>query len=175
MGQIISLATKMLRDTFGIDLVESGHGSAKTYLLINALKHVKHINFSEDTQSDMTLLAIVLSLIFMVANAQLDAGVEQGKVHDFLKMLDIDVEDNHPYFGNMKKKLETFKSQRYLDVIKIENTDPPKFEYRWGIRAMEEVTPRAALEFASEMYGRDNIESWAAHFKAVQEYEARVQ
>lgn len=47
--------------------------------------------------------------------------------------------------------LQTLKSQRYLQEIKIENTDPVKFEYRWGIRACEELSPRAALEFASEV------------------------
>lgn len=84
-------------------------------------------------------------------------------------------------------------------MIRIPNTDPPKYNYHWGIRAVHEVSPREALTFASEvcnfpfvtrsqyaifnkktgtdsflqMYNRENIQSWAAHYKAVEEFEKK--
>jgi len=171
-NQVLELAGKMLYETYGIKLVDYvNSASNRQYLLINALKHQDHIAFSSEVKSDMTLLAILLSLIFMLTNGRQDAGIEQQKVHSFLKLLDIDVTEVHDYFGDMRKVLERLKSQRYIELLKIDNTDPVKYEYRWGMRACEELSPREALEFASEMYGRDKIDSWAAQYKVVCEHE----
>ena len=68
------------KQTYGIELVDYGSASSRQYLLVNALKHQEQIAFSQDVKSDMTLLAVMLSLIFMVTNGRLDAaGVEQCK------------------------------------------------------------------------------------------------
>jgi hypothetical protein len=37
----------------------------------------------------------------------------------------------------------------YLEYIRIPDLDPPKFEFRWGRRAEEEVSRRKLLEFVS--------------------------
>ncbi|XP_034246669.1 non-structural maintenance of chromosomes element 3 homolog [Thrips palmi] len=164
-ADVMPIAIKMLRDIYGIRVVDGGYRT-KHYLLINSLKHQEHVSNSAAVQADLGLLAIILSLIFMQTNGRWkDAGIEQGKVITFLKSIGID--DDHEYFGNLKKNLKTYESQDYLDVVKIDNTDPVKYEYRWGIRACEELSPRDVLQFASEMYGRDSIESWSAHYKAV--------
>ncbi|XP_034234032.1 non-structural maintenance of chromosomes element 3 homolog [Thrips palmi] len=167
-SQVMQLAAKMLRETYGIELVDDGNKPNKHYLLVNCLKHQDHISHSIATEKELALLAIILSLIFMQTNGRWkEAGVEQGKLYAFLKLLDIDPLDHHEYFGDVKKLLESLRSQRYIQEIKIENTDPVKYECRWGLRACEELSPRSALEFASEMYGRDRIETWATQYKAV--------
>ncbi|KAK3927539.1 Non-structural maintenance of chromosomes element 3-like protein [Frankliniella fusca] len=174
--QVLSLAGKMLKDVYGIKLIEDTSKATKQYLLINCMKHQEHIAVAPITQAEMTLLAIILAIIFMQTSGRWrDCGIEQSKVHNFLQLLQIDPTDIHDHFGDVKKVLETFKSQKYLDIVKIENTDPPKFEYRWGMRAIEEVSPRAILQFATELYGREKIESWAAQYKAVVEFEAQTQ
>lgn len=167
----MALAAKMLKEIYGITLLDDSQ-SSKHYILVNAMKHQEHMDACPETRGDMILLAIILSYIFMQTNGRWrDSGVEQTKVLSFLKTLQIETDVIHEYFGDVKKKLDLFRSQKYLELVRIENTDPPKSEYRWGLRAVEEVSPREALTFASEMYGRERIESWAAHFKAVTEYE----
>ncbi|KAE8753184.1 hypothetical protein FOCC_FOCC000107 [Frankliniella occidentalis] len=172
-GQVIQLAGKMLKDVYGIKLVEDHSKNPKQYLLINNMKFQEHIALSPTTQAEMTLLTIILTILFMQTNGRWrDCGVEQSKIHGFLQLLDIDPTEIHDHFGDVKKVLELFKTQKYLDVVRIDNTDPPKYEYRWGVRAIEEVCPRETLKFATEIYGRDKIESWAAQYKAVVEFEA---
>jgi hypothetical protein len=37
--------------------------------------------------------------------------------------------------------------QLYLEYIRIPELEPPKFEFRWGLRAEEEVSRRELLNF----------------------------
>lgn len=171
-NQVMQVAAKMLKDIYGIDLIDDGQAPRKHYLLLNNLKHQDHISLPLSSQKEQALLAIILSLIFMKTNGRpTHMGVKQEEVHSMLRLVGIDETEMHPYFGDVKGILEVFKSQRYLDFYRIENTDPPKHEYRWGLRAVHEVSAREALAFASEMYGRENIETWSAHYKAVVESE----
>lgn len=88
-----------------------------------------------DSQNE-TLLFIVLSYIFIKG-----ASVSEGKWDDrtsttptqysvlflegvllnFLESLNIDADREHNYFGDVKKKLETFRKQLYLKREKTES------------------------------------------------------
>lgn len=69
-----------LQQTYGIELVDDGGKPNKQYLLINCLNYQNHISHSADTEKELALLAIILSLIFMQTNGRWkDAGVEQGE------------------------------------------------------------------------------------------------
>lgn len=164
-AEVMPVAMKMLRDVYGIKVVDGGLRT-KAFLLINCLKHQEHISHPAALEADLGLLAIILTLIFMLTNGRWkECGVEQTKIFAFLRS--IGIEETSDYFGNLKKNLKTYEAQDYLDLVKLENTDPPKYEYRWGVRACEELSPRDVLTLASELYGRDGIDTWSAHYKAV--------
>lgn len=63
---------------YGIELVDD---SKKNYLLINNMRHQKHISLPESCQIEQAFLAIVLSIIFMLTNGTPTAtkvGLEEG-------------------------------------------------------------------------------------------------
>lgn len=66
--------------TYGIELIDDGNKPYKNYVLVNGLEYQSHVSHSSNSEKELTLLAIILSLIFMQTNGRWkDAGLEQGK------------------------------------------------------------------------------------------------
>lgn len=98
---------------------------------------------------------------------------------DFLRNLGIITKDNytHEYFGDVKQLVtvvsdsadpkyvigamrtsnsihisaQDFVNQRYLEKIVANKEDPTKLEYKWGCRALNEITYRSTLEFVASV------------------------
>ncbi|KAJ4438113.1 hypothetical protein ANN_14052 [Periplaneta americana] len=73
---------------------------------------------------------------------------------------------------NMFEETEKFKylgtefvRQLYIEYIRIPDTDPPKYDFRWGQRAEKEVSRRAILEFVSMIHGKSAINTWTSQYQ----------
>lgn len=154
---------QVLHQVFGYKIIEWEQGK---YMLINAIPNkLPHIHLSKEHRAQQVLLFIVLTHIFMNAES-----CTEGVLYDFLKHLNIVTQDNfhHYYFGDVKELIsETFVHQKYLDKVIYQDGDPPKVEYKWGLRAEHEFTRRSALEFISKVYYNRPLTSWTLQYKMV--------
>lgn len=93
-------------------------------LLIVPKDITSHLVLPPEKQPETTLLYLLLTYIFMKGN-----DVPELSVVKFLDSLQINLEDeNHPYFGNVKKHItETFVKQLYLTRNKIDEEGGTEF------------------------------------------------
>ncbi|KDR24548.1 non-structural maintenance of chromosomes element 3 homolog isoform X2 [Zootermopsis nevadensis] len=164
---IIDGATRVLKEIFGMKLVAVEQNSnVKHYMLINNEKFstdARYMKWPKEVESQQVLLMLTLSLIFM------KGGVESEEdMLSFLSNLGIMSKNrSHEYFGDVWKLLTgEFVRQMYLEHVRIPELDPPKFEFRWGRRAEEEVSRRSLLEFVSLVYGTDP-KNWTTQYQEV--------
>ena len=71
----------------------------------------------------------------------------------------------HEVFGDVKRLLTSeFVRQEYLDYSRQPDTDPPIFEFRWGVRAKIETTKADVLKMVCSIYGETDTSSWKTQF-----------
>uniref|UniRef100_A0AAY4CYK7 MAGE domain-containing protein n=1 Tax=Denticeps clupeoides TaxID=299321 RepID=A0AAY4CYK7_9TELE len=123
---------------FGMELVEIDTKS-HTYILINKL---------EPTTEDNNVHVYV---IFMKGGV-----IKEAVLKNTLKKLRVDFEERHDEFGDVKKLItEEFLRQKYLEYTRVPHTDPPEFEFRWGIRAEKEVSKLKIIELVGQLHNQD--------------------
>uniref|UniRef100_A0A2K5KMG2 MAGE domain-containing protein n=1 Tax=Cercocebus atys TaxID=9531 RepID=A0A2K5KMG2_CERAT len=70
----------------------------------------------------------------------------------------------HPFLGDLRKLItDDFVKQKYLEYKKIPNSNPPEYEFLWGLRARHETSKMRVLRFIAQNQNRDPRE-WKAHF-----------
>ncbi|XP_043274523.1 non-structural maintenance of chromosomes element 3 homolog [Venturia canescens] len=158
-----------LKEVFGYNLVEL---EGAKWILTNDLENVGDcLEFSTEERAEMVLLFILLAHIFMSPETECTAE----DIHELLKGLEI-VEDNnyfHDYFGDVKHLLnEKFVKQGYLERGEVPNSDPPIVQYKWGVRAKNELSLRCILEFISKIFNERSLESWPVQFQMMKASEA---
>lgn len=160
---VMNKAKDVLSEVFGYDLIEF---EGNKYMLVNKIPNdLPHIYPSGSEGSQQVLLFIVLTHVFMLQNS-----CSEESLSKFLANLDIPYADNnqHVYFGNVKYLInEVFVAQKYLNKITTETINLTKIEFKWGPRAEREFSPRAALEFMSEVYNGRPIKSWQLQFQVL--------
>ncbi|XP_032687820.1 non-structural maintenance of chromosomes element 3 homolog [Odontomachus brunneus] len=141
------------------------------YIMVNEISNeLPHLN-SKKSSSTQTLLFLVLVHIFMLGES-----CKEDLLWDFLCNLGIITRDDytHEYFGDVKQLVTVdFVNQRYLEKIIIDKDDPTKLEYKWGSRALHEITFRSALEFVANVYGASSLNKWKLQYKIVKEQECK--
>lgn len=169
---IMDEAAHVLKEIFGMNLVEIEHSAnMKQYILVNNeqfLRDVSDLKWPEEVQAQQVLLMLLLSLIFMSGGV-----VKEEVILSFLTKLGImNSRKSHEYFGDVWKLLTgEFVRQMYLEYVRIPELDPPKFEFRWGRRAKEEVSRRELLQFVSLVYG-SAPENWVTQYQEVLQAES---
>ncbi|KAI6661037.1 Necdin-like 2 variant 2 [Oopsacas minuta] len=158
---ILKSADKVLRDTAGLAILEFSKGiNNKFYVLINILEvdpELQREFVERDTESSaqLSLLLVILSLIMMK-----QTKVKEEDIWDFLLHLNIPEGDvQHPVLGNVKKLLEEWCRQMYLDKYKEPIPDKVNYYYIWGERAKVEFPPEKILHFIAKVHG-DDPRSW---------------
>ena len=59
---------------------------------------------------------------------------------------------NHAVFGDVKKLITTeFVRMGYLEYILDHKADPPVYEFKWGLRAKQEISKRNAFQFVCQV------------------------
>ena len=153
---ILQSADKVLRETAGLAIIEFTKGSVKYYVLTNILdvEYELHKEFVErklEIGAQLSLLCVILSLIMMKQKA-----IREEELWEFLQQLSIPEGDvHHPVLGNVKKLLDEWIRQMYLDKIKEPTPDKVFFHYKWGERAIAEFSPEKIIHFIAEVHGDD--------------------
>ncbi|XP_046602373.1 non-structural maintenance of chromosomes element 3 homolog isoform X1 [Neodiprion lecontei] len=167
--KIMTIVKATLTQVFGFNLVEFETGK---YILTNAITmNPPHLSCPESEKPCRILLILVLAHIFM-----LDGICKEELLWDFLRKLTIIPADGFKtqMFGDVHKIITVeFVKQQYLKMPKIGSSDPPAYEFHWGVRAEEEVSKRHLLEFVSKMYNDRPIKSWPKQFNALNESECQ--
>ncbi|XP_022104893.1 non-structural maintenance of chromosomes element 3 homolog [Acanthaster planci] len=172
LPHVLERAKRKLKLAFGFEVIEllhkTGRSTTKMYILLNKIDAEKQGHFIDSSRDDpkVGLLITVLSIIFMSGGT-----VTEPVLWHTLKKLGIrQDEKNHEVFGDVKKLLtsEFASKQMYLDYTRIPNTDPPAYQFKWGLRAQTECTKRRVLEFVCKMYGNDmDMKTWKEQYREV--------
>lgn len=165
--EIMKRVGKTLEQVFGLKLVEIDPKS-HIYILVNKLESLPDEPFSLVPSSPKYgLLFTILSVIFMKGGV-----VKEGVVWNFLKKLRVDPGERHDILGDVKKLVtDEFVRQKYLEYVRIPHTEPLEFEFRWGVRADQEVSKRKILDFVGELFDQDPT-SWTQQYREATAAEA---
>lgn len=171
-AKIFEEASKQINEIFGFDIVpmQSDDGKQKGYTLVNNLHNhstfiCQHTGVTNE-KSNMGLLMIMLSMIFMNEYTLNDVSLWHT-----LRKFGIHKDKSHRYFGDVDKLIQDFVKKSYLEKTKIQGPEGPTYQYHFGARTKKEVTIRQILEFVTEIYGADSIESWKIQYREVLESE----
>ncbi|XP_048192681.1 putative MAGE domain-containing protein MAGEA13P [Perognathus longimembris pacificus] len=95
------------------------------------------------------LLILILGLVFMEGN-----HAPEEKVWDTLRMIGVYAEKKDFIYGDPKKLItEDFVKEKYLEYQLIPNSDPARYEFKWGPRAYAETSKMKVLQFFSKVSG----------------------
>lgn len=162
---VITKAQNKLKQVYGIKLIEL-EGRKGQYVLINCLKESTVRNTSSDSESARDgLLLVILTLIFMKGNV-----ISEVHLWQTLKRLGLNLDTPnklHPLFGDLKRLITVeFVRQLYLEYTRIQDSEPPVYEFRWGPRAHLEVKKRDILELVCKIFNNDmKIEQWTSQYQ----------
>lgn len=147
-NQVMDDVKKKLFDIFGLTLLEVEH---QKYIIVNPMnkKLEKYIHEQKSPKRD--LLGLLLTIIF-VNNMQ----VHEDKLRECLQKVKVDLQDNHPYFGDVNKHIQEFERQLYIvkDYVATAKGQVEKSQpfYVWGIRAKHEISMNSILEVLAKIY-----------------------
>ncbi|NXT18345.1 NSE3 protein, partial [Syrrhaptes paradoxus] len=151
-SEIINRAGKTLQQVFGLQLVEidSKH---HIYILTSNLPRAKGENMRRDNQTaKLGLLMVILSFIFMKGNSAKDATRGVRRRAGELRTTPWGPPKCAGVGGLHHNPPPPY---RYLEITPIPLTDPPEFNYQWGLRAAKETSKRDVLRFVAKIQGKD--------------------
>ncbi|XP_006004036.1 necdin-like 2 [Latimeria chalumnae] len=158
--EIITRAGRTLEQVFGLRLEEIDSKN-HVYILLNKLESVEgdRVKVGDNTPK-MGLLMVILSLIFMKGNV-----LREALIWETLKKLRVNPSDRHQDLGDVKKLVtEEFVRQKYLEYNRVPHTDPVEYEFRWGPRAIREISKMKVLEFVAKIQKKEP-QSWVTQWK----------
>ncbi|KAM9576853.1 melanoma-associated antigen B16-like [Trichechus inunguis] len=150
--EILSMASERMELVFGVDVMEVDPIS-HCYALLNKLGLTYDGMASSDEGIPKTgLLIFVLGVIFMKGSRATEEDI--WKV---LNRLDIHSGQNHFIYGEPRKFItEDLVLEKYLEYRRVPNSDPARYEFRWGPRAHDEISKVKLLEFFARINDSDS-------------------
>lgn len=151
--KVIGQAMNELSDVYGYKLIETERN--KTFILISTVASGSVLDLNEDFRRKYTLLYLILGYIFMK-----NGSIPEQGLWDFLAKLNILDDEEHSYFGNVRKLVnETFLKQTYLVRTKqvVEGMNEDRFFFSWGSRANHELSKKDILESICKLMGKPSI------------------
>jgi len=92
-------------------------------------------------------------------------NVNEAALFSFLRSLQIDPDERHELFGNVKEFVtSTMVKQKYLSAEVEQLTR--KVSYSWGPRAEHEISKHELLKFVCKMYKDRTPRSWSAQYES---------
>ncbi|XP_012881383.1 PREDICTED: melanoma-associated antigen 9-like [Dipodomys ordii] len=148
---ILEKAASCLEVIFGIDVKEV---DSNTYVLVNSLGLTFEDKFNEaQTMPRNGLLIMLLGVIFLEENC-----APEEKVWAFLNMVGVYAGQEHFIYGEPRKFITIdLVQENYVEYRRVLYSDPPRFEFLWGPRALAETTKMKVLEFLAKVKGTDVI------------------
>ncbi|XP_075394444.1 melanoma-associated antigen B1-like [Tenrec ecaudatus] len=150
--EILKIATELLELVFGLDLKEMDTVT-QSYVLLRKL-HLTEDERSLDGACDREfprngLLMPLLALIYIKGDR-----VTEEEMWEFLSSLGLYDGEKHVFFGEPRKFItKDLVHEKYLEYVKMPNSDPPRYEILWGPRAHAEISKMQALEFFAKVTG----------------------
>ncbi|XP_017031590.1 non-structural maintenance of chromosomes element 3 homolog [Drosophila kikkawai] len=149
----LQLVTELLAQRFGI-IFKQLDSATKTYICTSEAPMASIHELTPVQRPQITLLYIILMYIFLRGNR-----IEDSKLYGMLELLNIQVDEEHGYFGANVRKLieETFVKQQYLkrERSQLNAYDDPKIFFLWGLRAKAEISYEHIVQFAAKLLNQD--------------------
>ncbi|XP_050997857.1 LOW QUALITY PROTEIN: melanoma-associated antigen 10-like [Acomys russatus] len=168
---IFSKASECLKLVFGIDMIEVDP-VVHIYVLVIALGLTYDGMLTPVEGMPKTgLLIVVLGIIFMQGNR-----VREEVIWNTLKNIGLPNESG-PYLCEDPRKLifEDFVREGYLHYRRVPDSDPPSYEFLWGLRAHIETTKMKVLKFFSSITRTDPREYPEKYAEALRDEIERAQ
>uniref|UniRef100_A0A8C0DTL3 MAGE family member D2 n=1 Tax=Balaenoptera musculus TaxID=9771 RepID=A0A8C0DTL3_BALMU len=154
---------------FGIQLKEIDKND-HLYILLSTLEPTDAgiLGTTKDSPK-LGLLMVLLSIIFMNGNRSSEAVI-----WEVLRKLGLRPGIHHSLFGDVKKLItDEFVKQKYLDYARVPNSNPPEYEFFWGLRSYYETSKMKVLKFACKVQKKDPKE-WAAQYREAMEADMKA-
>uniref|UniRef100_A0A2K6TBR1 MAGE domain-containing protein n=1 Tax=Saimiri boliviensis boliviensis TaxID=39432 RepID=A0A2K6TBR1_SAIBB len=167
--EIIERAGYSLEKVFGIQLKEIDKND-HLYILLSTLEPTDAgiLGTTKDSPK-LGLLMVLLSIIFMNGNRSSEAVI-----WEVLRKLGLRPGIHHSLFGDVKKLItDEFVKQKYLDYARVPNSNPPEYEFYWGLRSYYETSKMKVLKFACKVQKKDPKE-WAAQYREAMEADLKA-
>uniref|UniRef100_A0A671DMN1 MAGE family member D2 n=1 Tax=Rhinolophus ferrumequinum TaxID=59479 RepID=A0A671DMN1_RHIFE len=167
--EIIERAGYSLEKVFGIQLKEIDKND-HLYILLSTLEPTDAgiLGTTKDSPK-LGLLMVLLSIIFMNGNRSSEAVI-----WEVLRKLGLRPGIHHSLFGDVKKLItDEFVKQKYLDYARVPNSNPPEYEFFWGLRSYYETSKMKVLKFACKVQKKDPKE-WAAQYREAMEADMKA-
>ncbi|XP_005371903.1 melanoma-associated antigen D1 isoform X1 [Microtus ochrogaster] len=156
--EIIERACFVLEKKFGIQLKEIDK-EEHLYILISTPESLAGILGTTKDTPKLGLLLVILGIIFMNGNR-----ASEAVLWDALRKMGLRPGVRHPLLGDLRKLLTyEFVKQKYLDYRRVPNSNPPEYEFLWGLRSYHETSKMKVLRFIAEVQKRDPRD-WTAQF-----------
>ncbi|XP_075856027.1 melanoma-associated antigen D2 [Microcebus murinus] len=167
--EIIERAGYSLEKVFGIQLKEIDKND-HLYILLSTLEPTDAGILGTTKESPkLGLLMVLLSIIFMNGNRSSEAVI-----WEVLRKLGLRPGIHHSLFGDVKKLVtDEFVKQKYLDYARVPNSNPPEYEFFWGLRSYYETSKMKVLKFACKVQKKDPKE-WAAQYREAMEADLKA-
>ncbi|XP_067931435.1 non-structural maintenance of chromosomes element 3 homolog [Watersipora subatra] len=155
-----------MKNTFGLDIVPLEQPN-KTFCVVNLLELEStdpHLTWGDTDNQHAALLMIILSIILMAGDVIGDDDLWKA-----LKHLGLDYEKpDNEVFGDVKKLVtQEFVQQGYIVYSKLPETDPAKYEFKWGTRAQLLTTKDDVLSFVCQIYDQMEMFEWPIQYDAI--------
>ncbi|XP_075394453.1 melanoma-associated antigen B1-like [Tenrec ecaudatus] len=150
--EIINITTELLELVFGLDLKEMDT-ITQSYILLRKLYLTEDIrNLGGDGDSEFPRNGLLLGLLALIyINGK---RVTEEDMWEYLSMLGLYDGEKHVFFGEPRKFLtKDMVQEKYLEYVKMPNSDPPRFEFLWSPRAHAETSKMQVLEFYAKITG----------------------
>ena len=145
--EILSKASEHMEMVFGLVLKEVRPNS-HCYTLVSNLD----LSDSESMRGDWGLpknglLMPLLGVIYLNGN-----HAPEEKIWKFLNMLGIYDGRSHFIFGEPRKLItEDLVREEYLEYRQVPGSDPPRYEFLWGPKALTETSKTKVLQFLAKV------------------------
>ncbi|XP_077843780.1 melanoma-associated antigen D2 isoform X2 [Macaca mulatta] len=165
--EIIERAGYSLEKVFGIQLKEIDKND-HLYILLSTLEPTDAgiLGTTKDSPK-LGLLMVLLSIIFMNGNRSSEGEWLGMQLNGWPWI-------HHSLFGDVKKLItDEFVKQKYLDYARVPNSNPPEYEFFWGLRSYYETSKMKVLKFACKVQKKDPKE-WAAQYREAMEADLKA-
>ncbi|XP_012881366.1 PREDICTED: melanoma-associated antigen 10-like [Dipodomys ordii] len=147
---IFKTACECMLLVFGIELKEVAPGE-DAYVLATSLG-LTYDGLLSDVQGvpKTGFLIMVLCIVFREGN-----HVSDEVLWEALSKMGVCPGREHYTYGDPRKLVEDFVQEQYLEYRHVPNSDPARYVYQWGPRALAETSKMKVLEQWVNFSGRD--------------------
>ncbi|XP_054422328.1 melanoma-associated antigen B4-like [Pteronotus mesoamericanus] len=169
--EILRKACERIDLFFGLELKEVKPNS-NYYILVDSHDDTSNGSLSRGWRFPLKgILMPLLSVIFLNGNR-----ASEEEIWEFLNTLGIYDGKSHLIFGEPKKLItQDLVQEEYLVYQQVLNSDPPRYEFLWGPKALAESSKMKVLEFLAKLNDSDLTAFPCYYEEALKDEEERAQ